>query len=219
MVAALDDVQVVLGVERDAARSVQLTRGASGLTPACEPLFGSVPTRIRYDSVRVVPADDVLVLVRRVHPSVPVEGNPARPDEVLAGEVSQMVLVEGGLADASVVPVVHLLGNLVPLVQHEDDLARRDGEVGRIAESSHRPVVLVCRASQRPVEVPRSARGRCRNHVCSATPVPALLPARRRRGPWRTPGVCRRGRPRGRGRDRRSRYPSASEICPSMCSP
>ena len=172
MVAALDDVQVVIGVERYAARAVQLAGGAPGLAPAFEPLLDRVAARIGHDSVRVVPADDVIVLVGHVDPALAVEGDAARPGEVASREISQVVLVEGGLADPPVVPVVYLLGDLKALVQDEEYLARRDGEVGRVAESPRLAVVLVCRASQRPVEVPRSASGGRRNHVRSPTPVP-----------------------------------------------
>ena len=107
--AAFDYDDVVVCVEGDAVRPVQLSGLAAGLAPGCDPFIDRVRAGIGYDAVWVVFADDVVLFVGGVDPSFAVEGDAARPGEVLAGEVAEVVFVEGGLADAPSVPAFHLL--------------------------------------------------------------------------------------------------------------
>ena len=165
VVPALHHPEIVVRIELDTRRSVQLSRPNAMRPKGGNSLAVRIERGKRLCGLGIELLDDVLVLVGNVDPPLRVHRYPHWPCELPSGEVPKMVLVQRRLADAAIVTVSDLpLAELVAATQHEDVAVRRDGQIDRIPVAADLPVMLIRRPTQRPVEVPRPPRSGCRNH-------------------------------------------------------
>ena len=170
IVQAVDDVEIIVGVEGDPRGSVQHARLGTLRAPPLEVLAVGIVLGERLDAVRVEGRYRAFVLVGGEYASVALrDGNPHRPGEAAASEVADMVLVDRRLADAKVdVEAACDVLKAVAATEDEENIVAGRSDIHREAVTTRSAelalVVLGRLTPQVMAVVPRSARCRGRNH-------------------------------------------------------
>ena len=160
VVPAVGHEQVVVSVERQSGRAVELAGRGAAPAPVAEPLAVGVVLRELERLVRVVERYLVVVLVRAEYPAVARHGDPGRPRELVPGEVAEVQLVHPDLADALVEVGCAVAERRYPEppAEHEQEVARRGRHADRVHEPARLAVVLRRRPADGVAEVPGPSR-------------------------------------------------------------
>ena len=141
MVRAVDHEQVVVRIELQARRAVELSVAGALLPPSSDVLPFGVELEKREAGVRVEYLDPALVLVCAVDVAVASYGDSDRPDELVPGKVCHVVFVDGHLADPRE-DVRPALVDRIPQAAADDeqDVVSRRRYVHRVAEAARSAV-------------------------------------------------------------------------------